>query len=111
MGHVSLETSDVDMNVLRHKMLKRAGWFVPKFHSKHAKEMAEEEKALKEICSSWLHENFHMNGKINNIEILEQEEIDRGLGLIGIRFWFSNGEGFEGESVAFVDAEEVMEIL
>jgi hypothetical protein len=33
MPYASLETSDVDMNVLRHKMLKRLGWYMPTLNS------------------------------------------------------------------------------
>jgi hypothetical protein len=63
------------------------------------------------LCASWLCENFHIDGKIRNLEILKQEKIDKSLGLIDIRFGFSNGEGFEGESVAFVDSKEIKRIL
>ena len=111
MGQATLDVSDEDRNILKYRIQKNEGWFVPTLHNKYTKEIAEEITFLKEICSAWLLENFHLDEKINSIEILKQEEIDRDLGLIGIKFKFSNGEGFEGESVAFVDAEEVKEIL
>jgi hypothetical protein len=111
MGYASLETIDVDMNVLRHKMLKRAGWYIPIPHDKYATEITENINLLKGLCASWLYENFHFDGKINSVEILEQEEIDRSLCIIGIRFGFSKGEDFEGESVAFIDEEEIKGIL
>jgi hypothetical protein len=104
MAYTSLETNDMDMHVLIHKMSKRAGWYVPKIHDKYTTKDADH---LKGLCTNWLYENFQIDGKIKRLEILNQEEIDRGLGLIGIRFDFSNGEGFEGESVAFFDGKEI----
>lgn len=107
MVYASLETSDTDMNVLRHKMLKRAGWYVPQIHDKYSTDLTKDADHMKGLCASWLYENFRIDGKIKSLEILKQEEIDRDLGLIGIKFGFSNGERFEGESMAFVDEKEI----
>jgi hypothetical protein len=57
----------------------------------------------KDLCSKWLLENFGIDAEINEMEILEPKEIDKTLGLTGIKFSFSDGKGLIGDTVAFID--------
>ncbi len=95
---------------LKGLCMERRGRFLPKHLIKYAQKETNKTDRLNEICSRWLLENFHINAEIEELEVLEQEEIDRNLGLIGIKFSFSNDEGVEGDSVAFIDTEEVRTI-
>ncbi len=96
---------------LKGAYVKREGWFVPTLVIKYAQTGTTRDMLLKELCSRWLLENFNIATEIEDPEVLEREEIDTTLGLIGIRFSFSSGDGLVGESVAYVDVEAVEDIF
>lgn len=110
MGNI-LQMSETKWQDLREDILKQEGWFVPTLHIKFAQPEDARNKFLKGRCSKWLAENFGINAEIGRIEVLEQEDIDKNLGIVGIKFTFSNKDGVEGDSVAFVDAAEVRDVV
>lgn len=91
---------------LREQYVEKDGWFVPTLRIKFSQENSRD-RHLKGLCSRWLAENFHINAEIREVEVLEREEIDEKLGLVCVKFAFSNKNEVEGDSVAFIDASEV----
>jgi hypothetical protein len=62
---------------------------------------------LAEICREWLYENFGIEAEVTAVRLLEKEEIDRKLGLIGVAFEFIDSDSGIGDGVAFFREEEV----
>ncbi len=92
---------------LKGEYVKREGWFVPTLHIKYAQPESTKESLLKDLCSRWLLKKFDLEVEIEDLEVLDPEEIDKTLGLIGIKFSFSTGTELMGDSVAFLPAEEI----
>jgi hypothetical protein len=59
------------------------------------------------MCTSWLRDKFGCNGTITGVKVEEQEDIDRLLNLIVVKFNFIDEEGNDGEGAAFFDADAV----
>ena len=65
-----------------------------------------EERKVSGMCRRWL-EGFNYEGAdVKGLELLEQSEVDKLLGLVGVRFSFRLGEK-SGDGVACFKAEEV----
>jgi len=96
-----------DWGKLKGEYVKREGWFVPTLHITYAQPESTTESLLKDLCSRWLLKNFDLDVKIEDLEVLDAEEIDKTLGLVGIKFSFSNGTELMGDSVAFLPVEEI----
>ncbi len=86
---------------LKESSLKQDGWFIPSLSVKYKVEDEKVER-LKRLCASWVKDNFGYEVAVEGLEVLEQENIDRALGLVGIRFEFSDGNVI-GDSVAYLE--------
>jgi hypothetical protein len=67
--------------------------------------------SIETMCAKWLERNFGINPEIGNISVLPQAEIDKVLGLVGVEFDFTYGNGHEGNSTAFLDYIDVSQAL
>lgn len=65
------------------------------------------DERLEVMCASWLIEKFGREAAITELKVEEQEEIDRLLNLVVVKFSFIDEEGNEGEGAAFFNADAV----
>jgi hypothetical protein len=63
---------------------------------------------IEDMCRAWLEDNFKISPKIEGYKILPRKEIDKALGLVGIKFDFTS-QNLRGESTAFLDFYEVFQ--
>ncbi len=111
MGQISTITEESGASILKYKIGREEGWYIPTLHNKYLKDTLAATEEIKNICAKWLEKNFGISAKIDRIEILNQEAIDKKIGLIGIKFNFSNTSNAEGQSVAFIEEKELKNTL
>jgi|GEM_PF-4009705 len=107
MGQISTAKEASNASILKYKTGTEKGWYIPTIHNKHTEETTTATEEIKNICAKWLDKNFGIKAKIDRFEILRREPIDREIGLIGIRFNFSNNSTAEGQSIAFIEEKEL----
>ena len=104
-----------EVYVTKDTIIEKEGWFVPRIHKKYLSVPSDKRSEIKRNlgvhCNNWLKENFKIDGIIEKIKILDQEEIDKTLNLVCVQFNFVCSDGMEGESVAFLDKQLIQPTL
>ncbi len=111
MGQISTISEESGASISKYRIGREKGWYIPALHNKYLRDTRTATEEIKNICAKWLEKNFGISAKIDKIEILNQEAIDIKIGLIGIKFNFSNSSNAEGQSVAFIEETELKNTL
>lgn len=64
--------------------------------------------SLHKLCQNWLKKNFNITALARHARIKKREDIDRALNLVTVKFDFVTLDGEEGDSVAFLNEDEIL---
>ncbi len=66
---------------------------------------------LRQLCMNWLKHSFNIEAEIRNTEVKKLKAIDYILNIVPVKFDFVTYNGEEGDGIAFLDQNDVLQAI